>query len=180
MVVYYIGVLNFVVVCFEESPSRPRVHQPRRAAALTRNAVYLRTLANLAHSRGAYLLLLDDGPRLPHNGVDCASTSTAARCAVVESVQQASRQDLLEVYQTLSDESNQTSFFPILGRFCKNGVCNALVPGTETVHTFDRDHWTFEGALFVAPFLACHLSAHCNVTAKSSNSSCCLNHAGFV
>ena len=40
---------------------------------------------------------------------------------------------------------------------CGAETCDHRVPGTSTVAIVDRSHWTTEGSLYVAPFLACWL-----------------------
>ena len=44
--------------------------------------------------------------------------------------------------------------------FCTAAVCGATIPGTNRIWVYDRQHWTFEGAMYAAPFVACLLEGH--------------------
>ena len=44
-----------------------------------------------------------------------------------------------------------------LDLLCDGSTCGHRIPGTTTAAIVDRDHWTGEGSLFLAPFLACFL-----------------------
>ena len=48
-------------------------------------------------------------------------------------------------------------FNETLDLLCAGGVCDHRVPGTDTVGIVDTNHFTTEGSLYLAPFLACWL-----------------------
>ena len=55
------------------------------------------------------------------------------------------------------DTSNSTHYLQLNDLFC-DGICGAYVSGTTTLVTSDRDHITWEAALFLWPYLCAFIA----------------------
>lgn len=108
--------------------------------------------------------MLGDGPSLEYRGSDCYPSGAPIRRTSASPCDR-TLADLHESHVMADDEyaalasqrPDSVYAFRALDLFCTGGVCGAQVPGSTLVGVGDRSHWTFEGALYVAPFLACFL-----------------------
>ena len=129
--------------------------------------------------RGTALVVIDDIFFAPHWGVECfhhgsclhAATSYYNEYAGYNEYRQTIYRDAMHalvanismvevsVANVTARHANTMAglhFLPVLWEsFCIAGMCDMRVPGTETVAYWDDDHLNTQGALYVAPFLAC-------------------------
>jgi len=126
---------------------------------------FLHELRSLVEARNASLILLDDSQKLPRNGISCVSSTSdpdaASRCLVSRSAAVQQRQAVTLAFEDFCNQSEASTFFNSFEIFCPPTLlnCSAFLPNQSTLAILDRDHWTFEGSLYVAPSLSCHLES---------------------
>ena len=134
---------------------------------------HLREVGALCQARNASLVILGDSPQLLEWGARCTTNASRGSC-------QRPRADLVATHVSADDafaalvteEPGTTFHFKIMDLFCQSQLCGAHIPGTSTMAIADRDHWTFEGALYVAPFFACFLDRNGLLPPAVSQSDC--------
>ena len=119
------------------------------------DAELIEELTALVASKGATLVVLGDGPLLKEFGFQCATPGRDAEaCATpYDDAAGALRQSAEAAFR----EAGALVFNQTLDLLCRDGICDHRVPGTDTVGIVDTGHFTTEGSLYLAPFLACFL-----------------------
>ena len=125
---------------------------------------FLGTIATLAKSRGAHLVLLGDTPsvRAGHTCVTSAGRyetmcDQPANRALLSSYSGARSFDEMYARVALAHAPNAHAV-RLVHLFCDQAAtCGASIPGTHTIGIGDDSHLTLEGSMYVAPFLACFL-----------------------
>ena len=128
----------------------------------------LQSLASWLDTRGASLLVLEDSPAIPNTGIHCLRDPNL-NCDVGKSDAIAKRSDLTSAFESLAREHPNAFFFQLLDHVCTQEICNHMIPAANTLLIVDYDHWTFEGGLFIAQFLACLLDT---VFARVADAQC--------
>ena len=109
-------------------------------------------LVAVARGRGADVVALGDGPRLREHGFACVRGD--GDCATPRAEAAGALRGAAEAAFAAAGARVFSGAFDAL---CGAETCDHRVPGTSTVAIVDRSHWTTEGSLYVAPFLACWL-----------------------
>lgn len=139
---------------------------PRAESFFNFDIAFLREVRSFTESRSAFFIILGDtlwvGPRgdVCARGYSATSNCFFARSEFSDNNPINSGADLaLEAFA--NERPASARFFQAYDLFCslRSGMCGYTVPGTSTVAIFDHDHWTFEAALYVAPFFACFLDS---------------------
>lgn len=128
---------------------------------------YYRRLAAIVKSKGANMVILGDTPELPTRGSYCIATAMSPhagdRCRFSwgSSMPQSAIHEELVYADFLEAEPDVTFFFPLRQLFCDDSaeeICDANVPGTDTLAFYDNMHLTTAGALYLWPYLCSFFS----------------------
>ena len=87
---------------------------------------FLQSLRSFVESRGASLILLDDGPKLPQNGYTCVSTGNVGNCLVDREVAMQQRHAATLALESFADQTDSTSFFNSFEIFCPRNISNKI------------------------------------------------------
>lgn len=136
------------------------IHQERRKFDVNPSLVasHMRAIQNVVHAKGAKLVFIGDGLRLPARGSYCITPALRSRCTITFDPTSYSFHDET-AYATLA-QSDGTYFFPIVSLFCDvaQHSCGAQIPGTDTLAYYDDQHLSSAGALYLWPYLCSFLS----------------------
>ena len=136
-----------------------------RAAGVAYDEAFLASVSRFVSSRGASFVMLGDVPQmaplLAGFGRDCRGDKREQKClAPLEQLSEVLNVTEAErVYTHLAATLPRTHFFRAFDLFCVGGNCSGgHIPGSPTIALFDAwGHFTFEGGLYLSPFLACFL-----------------------
>jgi hypothetical protein len=120
---------------------------------------FIHNFSDWLAQRGASLIILDDGPVLPKHGFSCVSPGTIKDCQVNKSIEVIQRYKATTAFDKLENSTSNVIYFKVFDLMCEGDICGSRVPGKDTLLYYDKDHWSFEGSLFIAPYLACQLQA---------------------
>jgi hypothetical protein len=139
-------------------------------AALVDNGVhhepFLEATASFLASRNASLVLLGDTPTVSPTGAQCVeqlSGAFAYKAACDEVGERTplanygALQSFDEMYARVArGAANNTYAVSLLELFCDHATgCGPSIPGTCTIGIADASHLTFEGSMYLAPFIHC-------------------------
>jgi len=126
-----------------------------------RYVLLLKAYRDIALARNATLLILSDSAWLKVPSGVCKPTplmpNAGRKCELSQEDMDANRLYFREQLAILA-RGPGVLFFDPFHLFCGHGKCGALIPGTNKLAYFGRDHWSTAGSLYVWPFLCSFLS----------------------
>jgi hypothetical protein len=106
----------------------------------------LNQVKTIALTKGAKLVVMSDNPTLVANPIDCVRELPGkTSCAIPYSN---SRFD-----SSTLGLSNSIMYVDIYDIFCKNGICDITIPGTNVVWIRDSNHLNIYGQKYALPFV---------------------------
>ena len=129
------------------------------STALRVNSEFLAQLNDqVIAPRGAQLVLIDDIFFAPEQAITCAGECSFASSGKFNAPESNDdRQALVNAaHSALTATAPNVHFVKVLfDSLCDGSTCHMRVPGTSAMAYMDDDHLSSQGAMYVAPFIAC-------------------------
>ena len=126
------------------------------------DTAFLNSVGQTVAAAGATMIIVGDSPFTANDGTRCTSAASAPSCeSTIQWSKSYLRIDEAETaYDQLATANSRVLVYRQHDLFCTSTVCGATIPGTSRIWVYDRQHWTYEGAMYAAPFFACFFDEH--------------------
>ena len=127
------------------------------------DVAFLTSVGVTVAAASASLIVVGDSPFVREHGRQCSCAgSCGSRCdaQIGDSKRYLKITESEAAYTQLAATSPRLFFYAQHDLFCTTTTCGATIPGTSRIWVWDRQHWTFEGAMYAAPHMACFLDDH--------------------
>eukprot|EP00931_Biecheleriopsis_adriatica_P119355 TRINITY_DN94593_c0_g1_i1.p1 TRINITY_DN94593_c0_g1~~TRINITY_DN94593_c0_g1_i1.p1 ORF type:complete len:322 (+),score=75.90 TRINITY_DN94593_c0_g1_i1:80-1045(+) len=128
----------------------------------------IKMLADLLASKGAFLIVFEDNPKLKGHAGVCYMTkaklhTSPSGCSITWAEVHAQHEPYAAAVKKLQETHKNVYYFdwaPNVLCDSKTGLCDYEVPGTKSPAYRDSDHLSSDGAQFLSPFLCSFMKDH--------------------
>ena len=111
-------------------------------------------------AKGVQVVLFSVGLRFPRSGLGCTITGNDRACDMTLTLG-SDQLSWKQALTSLASTSDAVYIWEYRHLFCSDsGICDPWVPGTNTLSFYDTNHLTYEGSLYVWPYMCSFLASN--------------------